>query len=63
MDYIIKYLSNPLKSGVYNSLIKVDFSRLPQFFKDMAENIKADEKQSAELVELAKKIEKRNSKT
>lgn len=29
----------------------------------MAENIKADEKQSAELVELAKKIEKRNSKT
>lgn len=53
MKYIVKYLKNPLKTGVYYSQFSLDFSELGKLFRHLAEFAKKNRIKSKELIETA----------
>lgn len=58
MDYIIKYLSNPLKIGVYNTQFLIDLSKLEKLFRDIATYARKRKMKSARFIKMADEIKK-----
>jgi len=59
LDSIIKYLLNPLKTGVYNSTFTVEFSGLEQLFRDISGFAKERKMESTEFVKIADELKER----
>lgn len=58
LEGLVKYLSNPLKTGVYHSQLIVDFSALEKLLRDTAAIPKKPTSQSKELIKAADSIKK-----
>jgi len=59
LDYVIKYLSNPLKTGVYNSKFTVEFSGLEQLFREIAGYAEKSKRRSTEFIKTADEVRER----
>jgi len=59
LDYIIKYLSNPLKTGVYNRTFTVEFSGLEQLFRDIAGYAEKMKIPQTEFIKTAEELKRR----
>lgn len=44
MDTIVRYLKNPMEIGIYNGVAIIDFSKIPEYFKELIEKLKASDK-------------------
>lgn len=60
MDYIVKYLKNPMKTGVYNSQVTLDFSKTSNLYEHLLGHIKSRTEKSRIKIEI-KKIRKPES--
>ena len=58
MEHIVKYLLNPLQTGVHYSQFIADFSSLEQLIRDIAAIAKKHKSESKELIKTADKIKK-----
>ena len=58
MERIVKYLSNPLKTGVYYGQFMVDFSAIEQLFRDVAAIAKKHKSEWKELIKTADELGK-----
>ena len=46
LDYIIEYLKNPMKTGVYNFQVTLDFSKTGELYEYLFNHIKARQEKS-----------------
>lgn len=60
LDYIIEYLKNPMKTGVYNFQVTLDFSKTGELYEYLFDHIKARQEKSRIRREI-KKIRKAES--
>ena len=58
MEHIVKYLSNPLQTGVYHGQFMADFSDLEKLLRDIAEIAKKHKSESKELIDVADSLKK-----
>lgn len=56
MEYIIKYLSNPLKTGVWRSQIEIDFTNIRKLFEYISKSLSRE--QSRFLINFIEQVEK-----